>query len=278
MKKIICLVILLSHSLFSATSNVSTMPLPLIAGTNLMTNVMVDSNGNPVYLKSKTLDSIAQPCCNQTEIKECGCRSCCAYGWSFLIKQGYFYPQEKCLRDIFQCAGSRGGYYLEADMRYNFCKGFNIEIDGSYFSHKGCSVVYAYDFVCSNTLIECQQTQECGYSCGDPVCFKAPAIGFGLKYIYDPCCWLGILIGGGFKVFFVSVDTQYPFIISHQSSYAPGFYVQTGLQFNPCGGLLIEVFADYMYGRMCSNSSCCSNNYKVNVGGFATGVGLGYKF
>jgi hypothetical protein len=30
-----------------------------------------------------------------------------------MIKQGYFVPQEKALRNMFSCCGSKGGYFIE---------------------------------------------------------------------------------------------------------------------------------------------------------------------
>lgn len=280
MKKIIFLIMGLGLSMYAATEKkIVTVPMPLVTSTNLVPHVTVDANGNPVYIKSKCLENVPQACSEPVSPIACGCcQSCCAYGWSFMIKQGYFYPQEKFLRDIFRSAGSQGGYYIEGDIRYNFCTGFNLEVNGSYFSHKGCSLVCAYDFMCSGTILDCQTPQKCECPCGDPVCFKAPALGVGVNYVYDYCDWIGLLIGSGVKIFFVTIDTKYPYVLQHESRYAPGVYLQTGLMFNPCRGFLVELFADYMYGGISSKSTCCSSCYKINVGGFATGIGLGYEF
>lgn len=232
------------------------------------------------YLKPEYLEEEREDFCEHThQSSHWRCQlSSRTREWSLMIKQGYFYPQEESLRNIFRCRGTRGGYYIEADMRYHFCAGFNIEINGSYFSHKGCSLICAYDFICSNGISICQSKQKTKFLCGDQLCFRNPAIGFGLKYIYDYCYSMSFLCGIGIKLFFVAIDTQYPYVLSHESKFAPGIYIQTGIMTNPCMGFLLEFFADYLYGHMGSGLTCCSNSYAINVGGLVMGIGLGYRF
>ena len=40
------------------------------------------------------------------------------HGWMLALKQGYFIPQDKTLRSIFDGCGSKGGYFVEGAVRY----------------------------------------------------------------------------------------------------------------------------------------------------------------
>ena len=209
--------------------------------------------------------------------------------WAITIKNGYFYPQDKTLRCIFDRCGSKGGYWLELAVRYNFWKGLNVEASGSYFKRKGRALYSS----------ECTEV-------------KIPTVGLGLKYFFTPidfcddcdCCdncnnWWSFFLGGGLRVFFYHEKNNYPYVLSCREKTTAGGMVNAGFEFRVWKGLLINLFADYNFKKLrfccdntCGTSNCqstCSNtsnnvcacpscNFDIHLGGLVAGVGIGYAF
>ena len=193
------------------------------------------------------------------------------HGWMVSLDQGYFVPQAKVLRDIFSCSGSKGGYFVEGALRYNAWKCLYLELNSSYFGRKGRALIIPT----SSTGSCCNK--PCG--CGECVDFKMPTIGFGLKYYYWFRDYVSLFVGGGIKGFFVRIKNDSPYVAHCNNKNAVGGFVHTGLLFDVYKGLFLELFADYLGARVkcpCDNTS--SVTYKLNVGGFAGGLGIGYKF
>lgn len=193
------------------------------------------------------------------------------HGWMVALKQGYFVPQEKVLRDIFNCTGSKGGYFVEGALRYNVWDCLYLELNGSYFGRKGRALI-----IPTSTTTGCCH-EPCG--CGECVKFKMPTIGLGLKYYWWFRDYVSLFVGGGVKGFFVRIENDSPYVNHCTNKNAAGGFVHTGLLFDAYKGLFFELFADYLGTRIkcpCTDSS--NLHYKLNVGGFAGGIGIGYKF
>jgi hypothetical protein len=193
--------------------------------------------------------------------------------WMVSLKQGYFVPQSKVLRSIFNCCGSKGGYFVEGALRYNvwhtICHDLYIELNGSYFGRKGRSLLKTLD------SHSCPQSCECD----NRVSFKVPTIGLGLKYFYWFHDRISFFIGGGIKGFFVRIKNDSPYVPPCDNKNTAGGFVSTGLLFDVYKGLFFELFADYLGARLkCPCSDAASLGYKLNVGGFAGGLGIGYNF
>ena len=193
------------------------------------------------------------------------------HGWMVSLKQGYFIPQEKVLRDIFSCCGSKGGYFVEGALRYNVWDCLYLELNGSYFGRKGRAVIS------TTTPDNSCCKQSCG--CGEGVSFKMPTIGLGLKYYWWFHDCISLFVGGGIKGFFVKIKNDSLYVPRCDNKNAVGGFVHTGLLFDVYKGLFIELFADYLGTRLkCPCADTSSIQYKLNVGGFAGGLGIGYKF
>jgi hypothetical protein len=262
---------------------------------------------------------IAVPClCKETkkEIKKAK-EEKEEYGIAFTLKNGYFYPQEKVLRNIFDRKGSKGGYWVEGALRYNFWKGLNIEASGSYFKRSGyalcCPVTCNtnYSTSCCNTT--CCNTTGCNTECNTSRCgcecteVRIPTVGLGLKYFWDCCDWCQLFIGAGLRIFFYREKNSSPYVVPCVSKTTAGGMVNAGIEFDVYKGFFIDLFIDYNFSKLnncckaccypcsspcsssctsctsfCSTTSCCSYCpsccFDINLGGVVGGIGLGYKF
>jgi len=193
---------------------------------------------------------------------------------TLLVKQGIFLPQDQALRNIFDCYGTQAGYFVEGAFRYNFYKGLNLEITGSYLSHGGRALVCQWPSSC--TYNQCTSGTTC---CGELVRFKMPTIGIGLKYFFEIHKRVEFSLGGAFKVLFVRVENKSPFVIRNDNKNKPGGVVNIGMLFNPYKQFIVELFADYLIGKVKScPSTDCSMNCDLNISGFISGISLGCKF
>jgi hypothetical protein len=193
------------------------------------------------------------------------------HGLMVSLKQGYFIPQSKVLREIFDCHSSKGGYFVEGALRYNVWDCLYLELNGSYFGHKGCAVV--------TTLSSTNTSDKCCRSCGECVDFKLPTLGFGAKYFYWFHDCVSFFVGGGLKGFFVRIKNDSPHVRCCDNQSAVGGFIHTGFLFDVYKGLSIELFADYLGTRLkCPCTEASSIRYKLDVSGFAGGLGIAYSF
>lgn len=200
--------------------------------------------------------------------------------WQFVFKQGYFLPNDKCLRIMLGNGHERsGGYYFEGAARYCLYKSLFLELNGSWFRQQGYSIVQAVT-VTTNVVTKNQTTSNsCCY--GEKMCFKLPTFGLGLKYFANFCDdWFNVFAGAGLKVFFLRSINDYQGCCSCEIRDGVGGVVGIGTQFKPWCGLIIEGFIDYFIKSFCPSkyNQSCSCSCKVDVGGLAVGLGLGYQF
>lgn len=213
------------------------------------------------------------PCCDyDDECCNCGC-------WGFTFKNGFFYPQDSLLRNIFNRCGRKGGYWVEGAMRYNFWRGLNVEVSGSYFKHRGialcgddccrircssksctsCCSSSAYTTTTSTSSTACQ----CGCECTQ---VKLPTVGVGLKYFFDCCdCW-SFFVGGGLRVFFYKERNYSPYVADVKKNQV-GAMVTAGVEFDLCHCVFLDIFVDYNYAKIkpcdkdrCSTDKCCATS------------------
>jgi len=224
-------------------------------------------------------EPVCEPC-----YKNC-CQSKDAdYCWAVTVKNGYFYPQDKTLRCIFDRCGSKGGYWFELAARRNVCKKLDFEMSGSYFKREGKAL-------------------------GSNICteVKIPTIGLGLKYFFnriDFCCdcdsncckYWSFFLGAGLRIFLYRETNCSPYVYECVKETTAGGMVNAGFQFKLCKGLFLDLFADYNIKKLklkcvdackkCGpyNTNCCCNancGYFVpciHLGGLVFGFGLGYAF
>ena len=213
----------------------------------------------------------------------CTCDTTCS-NWQVMFKQGYFYPHDKSLRCMFKNGCHHpGGYYLEGDLRYGLFCGLFLELSGSWFRQKGCSLVCVKSTtVRTSTATPATTTQPAAKTLtyGERFIYKLPTFGFGVKYFYDLCdnC-LNIFAGIGGKVFFMRERADYCGCCRCDKSNTVGGYVGGGLQWTPFCGFTFEPFVDYMFKKTSNKKAPkCSVSRCLELGGVVAGIGIGYKF
>ena len=189
------------------------------------------------------------------------------HGWMLALKQGYFIPQDKTLRSIFDGCGSKGGYFVEGAVRYNVWKCLYAEINASYFGHKG------------RALVSTVGDQSCTCTYGECVNFKLPTLGAGLTYYFWFRDCASFFVGGGLKGFFARITNDSPYVPRNDNQSSVGAFVHTGFMFDLYKGFSLELFADYLGSRLkCPWQQTSSLRYKLDISGFASGIGLDYCF
>jgi len=198
--------------------------------------------------------------------------------WAITLKNGYFYPQDKTLRNIFCRCGNKGGYWVEGAIRYNMWKGLDIEASGSYFKKDGKAI-------CSN----------------DCTTVRIPTFGLGLKYFFnlgdlgDDSKFLDKLsffLGTGMRIFFYKEENCSCFVKKCVKETKVGGMVNVGFEYNLPKNFFLDLFFDYNFKEFkpccndcctnCCNSldgTCCPSCFDcLKIGGLVVGIGLGYKF
>jgi len=197
-------------------------------------------------------------------------------GVAFTFKNGFFYPQECRLRKIFDRCGSKGGYWPELALSYNFWKRMHVELSGSYFKRTG------------KILGSSERTEV-----------SLPTLGLGLKYFFcgkecDCCCqgWCGrcsFFLGGGLRTFFYKEKNCSSYFLSCLKKTTVGGMINAGFRFRVYKGLFLDLFADYNFKTLkpscfcrqkdSEKMSCKPSSFScLKLGGLVAGIGLGYRF
>lgn len=167
-------------------------------------------------------------------------------------RMGYFLPNNKVIRKIYHHGIS---YQLEFD--WNFWKGFYFFSNADYFSNSGHSLNFHSD----------TQIRIVGW-----------LNGFG--YLYKWASWIGLYAGIGPKAFFYYNHDHAPYVKENISKTTAGFGTKTGFLFFPYKCILVDLFADYSYGRVHFKNQRSSNilRFSTNAGGLTIGGGIGAQF
>ena len=193
-----------------------------------------------------------------------------------MLKQGYFWSQEESLREMFDCSGGKGGYYVEGEYRYNIYRDFYLNVSAAYFGRSGCALVCP-TLCCDDDCCEDCCSDNCGKSSFK---LKMPMIGLGAKYFWELRDKVDIFVGAGLRCFFLRIDNCSPYVPSCDSKNRVGGAVNAGVLVSPYKNFVMELFFDYLFGKVkcdCS-SSCSSIDYGLELGGPVVGLGLGVQF
>jgi hypothetical protein len=208
------------------------------------------------------------------------------YDWTFELKQGYFHPQDKLLRNMFKFRGSKGGYMVEGDVRWRFWKGFNLELNGGYFSHKGSALVTSMvssttncccdpcGMSCNSCNVTCNSnccsSCDCNYRAGECIKYKLGTVGLSLKYYFELCRhdWLVPYLGGGLKLFLVSINNDSLYVKQCEHYKKLGGAIHAGLLFRICRGFFADLFVDYLGRSIKCGNNCdsCRSDCSTNCG------------
>lgn len=159
------------------------------------------------------------------------------------VRGALFFPSSSLFKEIY---GNTGGcIQLEADT--SFCGGWGIWSNLDWLSKKGKSVGFK-----------------------DPTRVSLSTIGLGVKYSYDFFSCYSLYLGVGPTLGTIWLKNK-PFHHTEKvCKTTVGALVKTGVLYNLNERFFLDVFVDYLYQPMHFEKH-------VNVGGFKTGAGIGYK-
>ena len=155
------------------------------------------------------------------------------------VKIGYFFPVESAFKDIYGAGVSYG-----AKLTIGVWKNLSLWMEGSYFSKKG-----ELSFTKEETKV------------------KIFPVGAGFQ-IHIERGIVKIYGGSGVKYYQYNESN----IIGEVSKGSLGYVSKAGILINVYKGLTLDIFGDYAYCKM------KPADFRINIGGFSAGIGLGYTF
>ncbi|NIM91926.1 MAG: hypothetical protein GTO17_13385 [Candidatus Aminicenantes bacterium] len=156
------------------------------------------------------------------------------------LKGHYFMPSEEAFRDVYG-----GGIEIGAEASVEIGRGLAVWLGGSYFSRKG-------------ELTFTKEETE----------LRIMAFGGGIKYIFP--AGAGIDIYGAAGVNYCSYDEEN--VLGEVSKGGVGVVMKAGGLVKIINGIFLDIYTSYSYCKM------KPADFKINIGGFGAGVGLGYRF
>jgi outer membrane protein W len=172
-------------------------------------------------------------------------------------KAGYFVPFSNSFDRIY---GGGGIYGLEATLPFSCHSGGALWVSASYFGESGTAS-----------------------SLGDVDSFSTTVdivpLGLGFKYFFNAYKFRVYLGIGGLATYLHTRDDS-PFVIRNTTAWGTGIIGKAGLLY--CFGrhFFVDIFSDVNYTRITfdRNPDDAIIRFDVNLSGWTTGVGLGYKF
>ena len=155
------------------------------------------------------------------------------------IKGGYFYPSEKAFRDIYG-----GGFSMGGEISVEVLKNLSLWAGGNYFKKTG-------------KLTFTQEDTE----------IKIPSITIGLKYEFPIGKFIPYL---GLGIAYYMYKESNP--IGAVETNEIGYIGKTGANVYVASHFLLDIFLNYTY---CEIQPA---DFKIDIGGFNAGIGIGCKF
>jgi len=156
------------------------------------------------------------------------------------LKSHYFIPSEEAFRDIY-----RGGIEMGAEVSVEIARRFAVWLGGSYFSRKG-------------ELTFTKEETE----------LRIMALGGGIKYIFPAGAGIDIYGAGGVSYYSYNEEN----VLGEVSKGGLGVVLKAGGLVKIINGIFFDAYINYSYCKM------KPADFKINIGGFGAGVGLGYRF
>ncbi len=156
------------------------------------------------------------------------------------LKGYYFMPSEEAFSDIYG-----GGIKFGAETSIEVWRRLVVWLGGSYFSKKG-------------ELTFTKEETE----------LRIMAIGGGIKYVFPVGAGIDVYGAGG--VNYCSYDEEN--VLGEVSKEGVGVVVKAGGLIKIIKDLFLDIYASYSYCKM------KPADFKINIGGFGAGFGLGYRF
>ena len=171
----------------------------------------------------------------------------------------------------------------------------SLEFRGAAFIHSSHRFREIYGNIGSSYQIEAAGTLDCNFDCNlgwfanadwtqkkgrseglnDVTKMSIANFSFGLKYLYPFFCNYTAYVGIGPSFSRIALNNHHTHHRSHHNRYnsriAIGGILKTGVLYSIRCNIFLDVFVDYLYQPVSYSTS-------VNIGGFKTGAGIGYKF
>lgn len=107
---------------------------------------------------------------------------------------------------------------------------------------------------------------------------KVP-VSLGVKSVFTICRSLQSYFTLGPRYLYLHQNNHSDYVKRHISRSGFGGFVNTGLVYEICPDLIIDIVGEYAYERVCARSTKHHNYGRdIQVGGYAYSVGLGYVF
>jgi len=155
------------------------------------------------------------------------------------LRGNYFSPSEKAFQDIYG-----GGMRYAGELTFGIWKNLQLWIEGNYFSKDG----------------ELTFTKE-------ETSLQIIPIGSGIKYTF-PAGIFSIYAGAGINYYLYKESN----ILGEVSKGGLGFVGKIGVMVTVIKGLFFDLYGEY------SHCKITPDDFTINIGGMAAGIGLGYKF
>lgn len=104
-------------------------------------------------------------------------------------------------------------------------------------------------------------------------------VNIGLKQVFAMNANTQYYFTIGPREIYIHQHNHSPYVPKHQSRNGLGFFANTGLHYDLCNRLILDIFGEYSYAKLQFHGRK-SNAYtrKMQIGGFTFGGGLGREF
>lgn len=203
----------------------------------------------PCYIDQKTTASEepcappANPCCKPEK------------KWYFELKPGYFFLEDKEMRQFF----GNGGFSCRGEAGCELRGPLMVWIDGGYYQESGTAI--------GGT---------------EKLDLKLATLTLGLKWIYYFNSWVGLYAGAGPRLFLMMLHNDSPYVRGDDNAIGLGGGFDAGFWVFPIPqwrNLFLDLFADYSLKNMhIEEDEISSLDSNVNLSGLTVGLGLGIRF
>lgn len=166
-------------------------------------------------------------------------------------KAAYFVPTDQKFRKIYSGGGIYGG-----EVTCQTYQNFYGWISADCFSKKGSSIGEH-----------------------DSTKITIVPLGVGLKYLYPISC-ADLYLGAGVLGTYVHMKDDSPFVIHNISKWGLGGVAKAGAIFQLRENIFADLFTSYTYTKIDFHYTDHErvNRQNANLGGWAFGIGIGYRF
>ena len=174
----------------------------------------------------------------------------CSFEAFLEVRGGYFFPQEKRLRDIYH----GGGWEPEVEARFRFYDHFDAWVNVNAFLQSGRS------------------------SLGTPTFVQIYPLSVGVNYAFEIIDHFDFYLGVGPVITWLIISDNSPYVKRSIFQTGGGVTSKTGILYHFPKWIYLDFYADYSYMYIGSFQQDGVETNALNVGGLRLGLGLGGTF